>query len=73
MPNIQDIIDYENGEMDEDRAIEFFQGMINSGVVWQLQGAYGRTAMMLIENDMCLTASEYAAGEAARTEMEAGV
>ena len=63
MPNVNDIIDYENGEMDEARAIEFFQGMINSGVVWQLQGSYGRTAQMLIDNDICLTASEYAAGQ----------
>ena len=70
MPNVGDIIDYENGEMDQDRAIEFFQGMINSGVVWQLQGSYGRTAQMLIDNDICLTASEYAAGEAVRAEEE---
>jgi len=63
MPNVNDIIDFENGEMDEERAIEFFQGMINSGVVWQLQGSYGRTAMALIEGGHCLTASEYAAGQ----------
>lgn len=59
MPNVNDIIAYENGEMDEAEAIEFFQGMIVSGVVWQLQGSYGRTAKMLIDNDICLTASEF--------------
>ena len=47
--NVQDIIDYENGEMDGDQIIEFFQGLVNSGLAWQLQGSYGRTAMFLIE------------------------
>lgn len=68
MPNITDIIDFENGEMDEERMVEFFQDMINSGVVWQLQGFYGRTAAALIEANECLTADEYAAGEAVREE-----
>ncbi len=63
MPNVSDMIAFEYGEMDEMRVIEFFQGMINSGVVWVLQGSYGRTAMSLIENDYCLTASEFAAGQ----------
>ncbi len=73
MPNITDIIDYESGEMDEERAVDFFQGMINSGIVWQLQGAYGRTAHMLIENGMCLTASEFAAGERVANEEVAAI
>ncbi len=68
MPNISDIIDFENGDMDEERMVEFFQDMINSGVVWQLQGAYGRTAVALIEAGECLTADEYIAGEAVREE-----
>lgn len=63
MPNVNDIIAFENGEMDEEQTFEFFQGMINSGVVWELQGAYGRTAKALIENGACLTASEFAAGQ----------
>lgn len=61
MPSIDDIMDFEAGEMDEDRAIEFFQGMINSGAVWSLQGSYGRTAVNLIENGLCQTAEDYAA------------
>ena len=63
MPSVNDVIAYENGEMDESEAIEFFQGMINSGVVWQLQGAYGRTAMSLIEVGACLSASDFAEDE----------
>ena len=68
MPNITDIIDFESGEMDEERVAEFFQGMINSGVVWRLQGFYGRTAVALIEAGECVTADDYAAGEAIREE-----
>ena len=68
MPNITDIIDFENGEMDEERMAEFFQGIINSGVVWQLQGFYGRTAVALIEAGDCVTAEDFVAGEAVAAE-----
>jgi len=70
MPNVNDIIDFENGEMDHEDMIEFFQGMINSGVVWQLQGAYGRTAVALIEAGDCLSAEDSVAADASRAEDE---
>ncbi len=70
MPSITDIIDFENGEMDQEQMAEFFQGMIISGVVWKLQGFYGRTAVALIEAGACVTAAEYASGEAIREEDE---
>lgn len=47
------IIAYENGELDNDAIVEGFQDLINSGVVWQLQGHYGRTAQNLIDNGLC--------------------
>ena len=53
MPDVDKIIRFENGEMDDDEVVEFFQSMIDSGVVWQLQGFYGRNAMALIEAGMC--------------------
>ncbi len=53
MPNVEDIMRYESGEMDDDEVVTFFQGMINSGVVWQLQGCYGRMAQRLIECGDC--------------------
>lgn len=53
LPSVDDIIAFENNEMDEDRVVEFFQSMIDSGVVWQLQGHYGRTAASLIEAGLC--------------------
>ena len=52
--NINNIIRYENGEMDsETEIVEFFQELINTGMAWKLQGHYGRTAMRLIEEGLC--------------------
>lgn len=43
------IIAYENGELDEDEVVELFQGLVDTGLAWQLQGSYGRAAHALIE------------------------
>jgi hypothetical protein len=48
-PMVDKIIAYESGEMSEDEVIAFFQELVDSGLAWQLQGSYGRTAMALIE------------------------
>lgn len=53
MPNIDTLIAFENGELDEDQLIDFFQDGINKGWVWKLQGFYGRTANALIEAGLC--------------------
>lgn len=47
------IMDFECGEISEDRMIEGFQHLIDDGTVWQLQGFYGRTAQSLIEAGLC--------------------
>jgi hypothetical protein len=44
---------YEAGEMSDEETIEFFQDLIDSGLVWQLQGVYGRQAMTLINAGYC--------------------
>jgi hypothetical protein len=51
--NVDDIIDYENGDMDWDRLVDFFQNLINNGVAWTLQGHYGRMAKGLIDEGYC--------------------
>jgi len=53
MPSVDDIIAWENGEMSEEDAVEFFQGLIDSGHAWTLQGMYGRQAARLIEAGLC--------------------
>lgn len=46
---VHEVIRYENGEMSEAEIIEFFQSLVDTGMVWELQGHYGRTARALIE------------------------
>jgi hypothetical protein len=53
MPDVDDIIRYEQGEMNDEDTIKMFQKLIDSGMAWQLQGHYGRTAMALIEAGYC--------------------
>ena len=52
-PSHWEIMDFEEGNMTEVELINFFQKMINSGLCWQLQGFYGRTAANLMENGYC--------------------
>lgn len=60
MPDIDFIIRFESGEVTEEEVVENFQNMIDSGVVWQLQGFYGRTAAGLIEAGLCTAPGETA-------------
>ncbi len=38
---------------DEQRHVEAWQHLINTGLAWKLQGWFGRTAMSLIEQGLC--------------------
>lgn len=40
-------------EADDQDMVDAFQHLINSGLVWQLQGSYGRTAAALIREGVC--------------------
>ena len=47
------IIRYEQGELEEDEIIDLFQNLIDTGIVWKLQGNYGRQAKRLIDAGLC--------------------
>jgi hypothetical protein len=53
------IVAYENGEITEpEDLVNGFQLLIDSGIVWHLQGHYGRVAHEFISTGLC-TAPSY--------------
>lgn len=50
--DLDKIIAFEEGELDESETIELFQGLVDSGVCWKLQGMYARFAIELIEQGL---------------------
>lgn len=50
---LDQIMDYEAGEMDETEMVVFFQDLIDTGMAWSLQGSYGRAAIRLIQAGHC--------------------
>ena len=49
----EQLIAYECGNLTESQTIQLFQHLIDSGVVYFLQGHYGRRAEALIELGLC--------------------
>lgn len=47
------MVAWEEGQLDEDDTVKLFQELIDSGLVWRLQGSYGRFANALINNGLC--------------------
>lgn len=52
MPDVNKIIAFESGDLDDEGVLELFGELIASGVAWQLQGTYGRTADALIRQGL---------------------
>ena len=48
----------ELGEGTEQDQIAAWQYLIDTGVVWQMQGIYGRTAVYLIDEGLCTDPNE---------------
>ena len=46
---VDKFIRFESDEMEDDETIDFFQYLVDTGMVWRLQGSYGRMAQYLIE------------------------
>lgn len=40
---------YETEQLDSDGVVELFQELVRTGMAWQLQGHYGRTAQRMIQ------------------------
>ena len=54
MTMINQVIAYEQCELDEEGIIDMFQQLINSGLAWEMQGSYGRTAKALLDAGYCV-------------------
>ncbi len=44
---------WEDGDIEQQDEVRLFQGLIDSGQAWTLQGMYGRHAMQMIEAGLC--------------------
>ena len=53
MDIVDALMDIECGGITDERYIECYQHLIDSGVVWELQGSHGRNASYLIMEGLC--------------------
>jgi hypothetical protein len=49
-PFTDKIVAFEQDELDREEVLELFAELVTSGLAWQLQGIYGRTAAALIQS-----------------------
>lgn len=47
------ILDYEEGKLDLDQTVELFQALIDTRIIYQLQGSYQRQAQTFIDDGLC--------------------
>jgi hypothetical protein len=55
MNDLDAVMAIEVEDSSEERVVDAFQQLINSGTVWSLQGWYGRAANSLIQRGLCTT------------------
>ena len=49
MSIVNNIIDYESGELSAEETLNLFSELVKNGMIWTLQGHYGRVATHFIE------------------------
>lgn len=52
MTDAEKMIAYESGTLSGRDSLDLFASLIKTGMVWKLQGSYGRMAVSLIEDDL---------------------
>ena len=52
MDQVDAIMAFESGELDREGIISLFQDLLDSGLVWKLQGSYGRMARVLLDQGL---------------------
>lgn len=53
-----DLMAFEDGEMTPAETVDLFSRLIQTGMAWSLQGAYGRAAVTLIEEGILSDSGE---------------
>jgi|SRR5579872_3880308 len=46
------LMEFENDSLSDEKTLELFQYLVDTGLAWQLQGFYGRTAANLLERGL---------------------
>ena len=57
------IMDYEMGNLSDLDTLKLFSELIKNGMAWTLQGHYGRTARVLIDNEYLLDNGDFNEGK----------
>lgn len=50
--DVDKLMAFESAELEEAEVVDLFQHLVDTGLAWQLQGFYGRTADALIEEGL---------------------
>ena len=58
MDLVDTIMAFESGDLNDEEILDLFQELIDNGMAWTLQGAYGRMARALIEAGHCTERGE---------------
>lgn len=58
MDMLDRLMAYERDELPHDEVLTLFQELLTTGMVWQLQGSYGRMAQHLIDMGYIITGDD---------------